>query len=197
MPALRNPRHEKFVREYLRLGVARRAYVAAGYKAQIAPRRLMPSAADVCASRLLRRDKTQARLRELTAMAAKRHEVTEDTLIEELEQARTMALANAQSGAAVQATMGKARITGHIIDRKEVGEPGQFERMSEQELRTWIAENVSAQALQTVSDTSTSIGTSDCQLENVGRQASHAPAASKTDAAPLPEPTHDGTGTKQ
>jgi hypothetical protein len=79
--------------------------------------------------------------------ASRRHpEVTEDSLLLELEEARQAAIAADQAGAAVQATMGKARITGKIVDRKEVGKPGDFDAMSDAELAAWIKDNAPGQS---------------------------------------------------
>jgi len=76
----------------------------------------------------------------------KRADVTEESLLDELEEARISAAENKQSGAMVAATMGKAKLTGLVVDRKEVGQPGDFERMNEQELRAFIAANLAGQS---------------------------------------------------
>lgn len=59
-------------------------------------------------------------------MAATRHQITVDTLLDDLETDRRLAHASAQSGAAVAATMAKARLLGLIVERKESGQPGDF-----------------------------------------------------------------------
>ena len=74
-------------------------------------------------------------------MAAKRHEISEDSLLEELEQARLAALENQQAGAAVAATMGKAKLCGMLVERKETGKPGDFDNMSIEELRAFLKED--------------------------------------------------------
>jgi phage terminase small subunit len=167
MKPLPNPRRERFAREYVRLGIARHAYVAAGYKAALPASPDESSAADAAASRLLKDVKVRQRIEGIKAMAAKRHDVTIDSLIEELEEARAKAAEASQPGAMVQATMGKARITGHIVDRKEVGKPGDFESMSLEELRAYVA-----------------------SLEGNGIAANAADSAA--DGQALPAPTHDG-----
>jgi hypothetical protein len=43
------------------------------------------------------------------------------SLLEESEVARQLAMQKGQASAAVQATMGKAKLTGLIVDRREVG----------------------------------------------------------------------------
>ncbi|MGB7704231.1 MAG: hypothetical protein WBL91_21755, partial [Pseudolabrys sp.] len=61
-------------------------------------------------------------------------EYTRDALLSELEEARQLALKRGQPSAAVQASMGKARILGLIIDRREVGDPGAFDDKTDEEL---------------------------------------------------------------
>ena len=145
MGTLANPRHEKFARlvwaasakDYRRA----LAYLAAGYRAKLDlsdPSRSWP--ADQAASRLAKSVKVKARIQEIAAMAAKRHEISEDSLLEELEQARLAALENQQASAAVAATMGKAKLCGMLVERKETGKPGDFDNMSIEELRAFLKE---------------------------------------------------------
>jgi hypothetical protein len=61
-------------------------------------------------------------------------EYTRDTLLSELEKARQLSLKRGQASAAVAATMGKAKILGLIIDRREVGDVGAFDHMTDEEL---------------------------------------------------------------
>ena len=146
MGTLANPRHEKFARlvwaasakDYRRALV----YLAAGYRAKLdlsEPDKC--HSADVGASVLLKNPKVKARIQEIAAMAAKRHEISEDSLLEELEQARLAALENQQAGAAVAATMGKAKLCGMLVERKETGKPGDFDNMSIEELRAFLKED--------------------------------------------------------
>jgi hypothetical protein len=51
-----------------------------------------------------------------------------------LEEERQLALKRGQASAAVQASMGKAKICGLIIDRREVGEVGAFDHMTDEQL---------------------------------------------------------------
>lgn len=129
MPALRNPRHERFARLLHRYGNARRAYAESGYNARQprTPRETSPL--DRCATRLSKHVQVKERLQELTAMAAKRHEITVDTLLDDLETDRRLAHQAAQSGAAVAATMAKAKLLGLVVERKEAGAPGEFSNL--------------------------------------------------------------------
>lgn len=68
----------------------------------------------------LQKPQVQARLEELRRKVMERHEITVDTLLAELEEARKAALGaeTPQTSAAVSATMGKAKLLG--LDKKIV-----------------------------------------------------------------------------
>jgi hypothetical protein len=53
--------------------------------------------------------------------------VTVETLLGELEEARSGATSAAQYGAATHATLGKARLAGLMRDKIEIGGPGEFD----------------------------------------------------------------------
>lgn len=112
-------KQEAFCRAYIETGNAseayRRSYVADKMK---------PEAVHVNASKLLDNAKVALRVKELQAEIKKRHNVTVDSLLEELEEARKTALAaeTPQSSAAVAATMGKAKLTG--LDKQVIEHSG-------------------------------------------------------------------------
>lgn len=124
VPRLTNPRHERFVREYIKHGVASKAYELAGFESTTS------GSARAKASRLLTHANVKRRLAEHHNMTLKRHEITVDTLLADLESDRALAHCEGQGSAAVQATMAKARLLGLIVDRKETGKPGEFEGMN-------------------------------------------------------------------
>ena len=132
MPVLRNPRWEVYAQELAKGKSAREAYVLAGYKKN-----------DGNASRLKSNEKLTARVNELVertaANAAARAEVTVVSLLNELEEARKQAVEINQPSAAVSAIVAKAKVAGLIVDRKEVGKPGEFEGMNVDELREHIS----------------------------------------------------------
>jgi len=74
------------------------------------------------------------RVDELKERGAARAEVTIASLVNELENARLLAVKRGQASAAVAATMGKAKVTGQIIDRAEVTTLDEFEGKSPDEL---------------------------------------------------------------
>ena len=122
MPVLRNPRHEKFAQEIAKAKTATAAMAAAGYSD---PRN---------STRLTKNDEIRRRIEELKERGAARAEVSVASLLGELEEARLLALKLGQASAAVAATMGKAKICGLIVDRREVGDAGAFDDMTDEEL---------------------------------------------------------------
>ena len=123
MPVLRNPRHEKFAQEIAKAKTATAAMAAAGYSD---PRN---------STRLTKNDEIRCRIEELKERGAARAEVSVASLLAELEIAtRVLALKLGQASAAVQCSMGKAKILGLIIDRREVGDAGAFDDMTDEEL---------------------------------------------------------------
>lgn len=101
MPVLSNPKHERFAQELAKGRSAAEAYVAAGYKAN------RGNAGTLKANQVIRR-----RVREIQQAGAKRAAVTVESLTEELDEARAIALKKGQVSAAVSATLGKAKLHG-------------------------------------------------------------------------------------
>jgi hypothetical protein len=117
MPPLENPRHERFVQALFEGKPANKAYEEAGYKAH-----------DGNCIRLRGNERVRARLAELQGQVAKKTAVTVESLLEELEQARVRADSLSQLSAAVRATAEKAKISGLLVQRVEVGGPGEFDK---------------------------------------------------------------------
>ena len=135
---LRNPRHEAFARSYVRLGVARRAYVEAGYQSRMPVELTQCGPVDACASRLLKHPKVERRIEGIRQAMVKRADITEDNILEKLERVYHRAMDADQLAAANQAATAQAKLVGMLIDRKEIGDAGEFQRMTEQELRDYI-----------------------------------------------------------
>jgi hypothetical protein len=109
------PKQEAFARAYVETGNASEAY-RQSYDAE----NMGDNTIHVHASKLLRHDKVRIRIEELQERAAKKHDVTIDSLLAELEEARKIAIANPRSvSAAVSASMGKAKLAGLIVDKAE------------------------------------------------------------------------------
>lgn len=102
-------KQEAFCQAYIETGNASEAYRTA-YAAD----KMKAEAIHVNASKLLDNAKVALRVKELQGEIKQRHNVTVDSLLKELEEARQAALGaeTPQSSAAVAATMGKAKLTG-------------------------------------------------------------------------------------
>lgn len=107
-------KQEKFCQQYHKTGNASEAYRRA-YDAKNST----PNSVNRMANALLNNLKIASRVKELQNKAEKRHEITVDDLIGELEQARTIALGaeTPQASAAVSATMGKGKLLGLVVDK--------------------------------------------------------------------------------
>lgn len=111
------PKQERFCQLYVELGEASNAY----REAYPAAKKWKPEAVWPQASRMLAKPMVAARIRDLQAKHAERHEVTLDSLVAELELARAAAMAEDPSkSAAVSATMGKAKLLGFVVDKHKV-----------------------------------------------------------------------------
>lgn len=110
------PKQEAFCQAYIETGNASEAYRTA-YAAD----KMKPETVHVKANELLKNGKVTVRIGELQGEIKQRHNVTVDSLLAELEEARQKALSaeTPQSSAAVAATMGKAKLVGldkQIVD---------------------------------------------------------------------------------
>lgn len=155
MPILENAQHEKFVQELVKGKGQGEAYLAAGYKAKSV------SVASAAATRLLKDVKISARLNEL-------REVAKVTAIETTSLSRAWVLQKlienvqrAMTAEPVYDTQGNetgeykyqgnvanralellGKEVGMFIERKEVGKPGDFADVSDEELDKFLAENL-------------------------------------------------------
>jgi len=64
--------------------------------------------------------------------------------MDEFEQARVQAMKNGREGAAVNATKEKSILSGHRIERSEVGGPGELDALPDDELERALLERLSA-----------------------------------------------------
>ena len=113
MPALKNLRHESFVREYLKCGVGADAY-----------QRAYPRAARNTAGRnawylLNRNTKVPARLAELHQEALKRSDITIDRILTDYQEALDLAKAQQRPGDIINAATAQAKLVGLFRDRGE------------------------------------------------------------------------------
>ena len=108
------PKREKFVQAYIETGNASEAYRRA-----LNAEKMKPEVIHVKASELLADGKVKVRVDELKAEHAERHNVTVDDIREMLLEDRKFAREMETPAAAVTATMGLAKLYGHLRDKVE------------------------------------------------------------------------------
>lgn len=105
-----NARQKRFVDEYLIDLNATQAAIRSGYSEK--------TAYSIGFENLKKPD-IQAAIHSAQKKLAERNEITQDSLIKELEEARARAMENNQFSASVAATMGKAKIANLLTDKVE------------------------------------------------------------------------------
>jgi len=149
MPALRNPKHELFcqlIPQGTKNGWSQaEIYRRCGYKAA-------GHSAEVLASNLLKNIEVQRRIAEITAPAVRKARVTTETLIGQFDQVFDAAMSDKQFGAASSAATVKAKLTGFLRDRLEVGSPGAFDGLetTEQVVAALLSDQTASEALATL-----------------------------------------------
>lgn len=129
MPPLDNARHELFAQQVASGNSLTSAYEAAGYDgARQNASRLMLTNGDV-----------QERVRELQAYHCDLTQITVASLVARADELRELAIEHKQISAGVAAVKEIGILTGLRIDRREIGAPGEFDRMNDEELANWIA----------------------------------------------------------
>lgn len=103
MGATMSPQQQTFINEYILTGNATQAAITAGYSEKTA---------QVQASRLLKHADIKQAIEQAQNEQQQRHNLTVDHLLEQLENARLLAMETGKVSAAVAAIMGKARLLG-------------------------------------------------------------------------------------
>lgn len=113
------PKKQRFVQEYLKDHNGTQAAIRTGYSERTAKQQ---------GSRLLTDPRVLAAVRAGQKKVARKNEVTVDSLMAELEQARKLALKEKQASAAVTATMGKGKLAGLLVEKhKHSGAIGTYD----------------------------------------------------------------------
>ena len=76
----------------------------------------------------------------LQEKAAKRAEITLDTILNDIEDDQERARKLGQIATAMQGNALKAKLTGHDINRHEIGAPGEFDNMRSDEIAAKLLE---------------------------------------------------------
>ena len=159
MPVLDDPKQEKFVQELVKGKDQGQAYLDAGYKCKSS------AVASACANRLLKNAKVQQRFNELleavtekaTSKAAISKAWVIAKLVENVERAMQAEPVRRKAGDNEEEVPGEYVYNGSVankalevigkeigmfIDRKEIGEPGDFSRMSDEEPEACLAQPI-------------------------------------------------------
>lgn len=107
-------KQENFALAYIESGSSSEAYRQAYNAENMLTETIHRKAHDV-----LTHGKVSARIKQLQAEQRQRHDVTVDSLCIELELSRIKALESGQVSAAVSATMGKAKLHGLGVEKRE------------------------------------------------------------------------------
>jgi phage terminase small subunit len=108
-----SPKQEKFCQLYVELGNGSEAYRQA-YNSTA-----KPESVHVRASELLSDSKVSVRVDEIREALKANHGITLKNILDELEEARRLALETGTATAAVSASMGKAKLLGFDREKKE------------------------------------------------------------------------------
>ena len=106
------PKQEKFCHVYIETSNATEAYRQA-YNCE----NMKPESINRTAKKMMDNVKIASRIAELQSEHKERHNVTVDSIIDELQESRKMAIELQNPSAATQATMGKAKVTGLLEDK--------------------------------------------------------------------------------
>lgn len=121
-------KQEAFCLAYLETGNASEAYRRA-YSAQ----NMKPETVNRNAKALLDHNKIATRLAELRKPIARRHKITLDDLLRELEEARLIAIEDRVPAAAISAALGKAKLLG--MDRADADLEREAKQLAVEKLR--------------------------------------------------------------
>ena len=124
---LANHRRELFAQFLAQGKTATDAHELAGYRRN-----------DGNASTLAKHPEVQVRVKEIKGATAAAAVVTAESLMDQAEAILARAMDSHQYGAAVSALKEKSILSGKRVERSEVGGPGQFDHLSDEELRQLI-----------------------------------------------------------
>ena len=112
MAKLTNQKWEKAAQVYVETGNKTQAYKQAGYSTNMSDKAISANV-----NRLFSRDLVLTRVSELQKHHQQRHDVTVDSITQELEEAMALATVLGKPSALVAAIMGKAKLHGLIVDK--------------------------------------------------------------------------------
>lgn len=127
-------KQEDFLRAYLKSRNPKDAY-----KQAFDVKSMSDQQCAVEGNKLLQHPKITLRLRASAEKVQERTGVTIESILAELEEARQMAKMKENAGHMAQATMGKAKVSGLVVDRTEVKKVDDFDNMPLDDLRDYVS----------------------------------------------------------
>lgn len=125
MSQLRNIRHERFIREVFKAnGNATEAY------RRVYPNVEPKNSARAAAARLLASDSIKRRFWEVHRDMVKRSDITVDKILTDYQRAMDKADALDKPGDVTNAATAQAKLVGLLIDRREIGNAGEYDSMT-------------------------------------------------------------------
>jgi hypothetical protein len=136
MPVLDNSRHERFAQFLSQGKTMDEAYQLAGFK----PDKGNPS-------HLMARTHVRERVQELTGALARKTQITAESLAEMAKKVHDRAMETNQLSAANTAIKELGVLSGQRIERSEIGGPGEFDHLTDEELERELIERFVALGL--------------------------------------------------
>lgn len=176
MGVLRNLRHEKVARAYVRLHLegCTQGHMWKAYK-EAYPHLESPNVIYASASRLFKRPDIQERIQQVTKRLITRMDITEERILTQYDEAYQLAKAQGKSADMVSASTAQAKLVGLLRDRIEAGAPGDFDNMENvSEVLNAVAKQVGpqaalalAQSLGIVAESSEEVAASESETANL------------------------------
>lgn len=129
-------KQDNFCLAYIETGNASEAYRKAGYSKGMSDKTV-----NEAANRLLKNSKVIARLEALRKPAIEAAQVTLQQHLDDLKRLRDLSERDGKYGPAVTAEMARGKASGFYVERVERGKPGDFERLSDDEIERRLIEN--------------------------------------------------------
>lgn len=127
-------KQEDFLRVYFKTKSPKEAY-----KQAFDVKSMSDQQCAVEGNKLLQHPKITLRLRQSHEKVAEKTGLTVESILAELEEARQMAIAKENASAMTQASMGKAKLAGLVVDKAEVGGVNAFKAAADDDLDEFIA----------------------------------------------------------
>lgn len=130
-------KQEAFIEAYLKTRNPKTAY-----KQAFDVKSMSDQQCAVEGNKLLQHPKIALRLRQSHEKVIEKTGVTIESILAELEEARRMAILKENPSAMAQASLGKAKVGGLIVEKREIGGPGEFSHLTDEELDAIIQRNL-------------------------------------------------------